>query len=410
MRQPYIKYYKIYKGEKYDIDLTLWRNEIHTPKNIYEMFNSVYDLTTFGKNKWFFLDDKVEKNQIFEKIVFINTKEQRFYNDLDYDFLYKNYGDNLVYLSCGNKNEYEAFTLKTNIKIKNYITTSFKELCIAINSCLMFVGGLTMPLTIAQSLKKDLYILCYRKSESLCSGKRMCERHVSVLDKVWDNVKYLKKKKIKSDENNVYLINEEIIDFLFGLKIINEYYIKTGKKGIIYLLVNNEEDFLVDGLKYKINFEDTYNVIINQSYVKNYIKINKNVEIKNYENICIDLTCNNNKNIFELDKNKWLNMNIIYRNNLFNNTILINTKSKINLYDINKYLNEVNVVFVSYIESEFYNFLENNKGMKKISYYKPETFENLCIVFNSCKMFIGSYSFYLLMAYSMEKEVIIISE
>ena len=74
----------------------------------------------------------------------------------------------------------------------------------------------------------------------------MCERHVSVLDKVWNNVKYLKKKKIKSNENNVvYLINEEIIDFLVGLKIINEYYIKTGKKGIIYLLVNNEEDDLI---------------------------------------------------------------------------------------------------------------------------------------------------------------------
>ena len=413
MSQPYIKDYKIYKGEKYDIDLTLWRNEIHTPKNIYEMFNSVYDLTTFGKNKWFFLDDNLYKNEILKNTIFINTKEKRFYSDLDYDFLYEKYGDNLVYLSCGNKNEYDAFTLKTNIKIKNYITNSFKELCIAINSCLLFVGGLTMPLTIAQALKKDLYFLCYRTSESLDSENRMCERHVSVLDKVWNNVKYLKKKKIKSNENNlVYLINEEIFDFLVGLKIINEYFIKTGKKGIIYLLVKNEEDDLFfvekekEKEKEKITFEETYNLIINQSYVKNYIKINKNFKIENYKNIDIDLTCNNN--IFELDKNKWLNMDIINRNRWGDNTILINMKSKIDL----KYLNEknVNVVFISYVESEFYNFLENNKGIKKIEYYKPETFENLCIVFNSCNMFIGSYSFYLLMAFSMKKDVITISE
>jgi len=195
MKQPYIKEYKIYRGETYDIDLTLWRNEIYGPQNIYEIFNSVYDLTTFGKNKWFFLDDNsVYKNETFKNTIFINTKEKRFYNDLDYDFLYENYGDNLVYLSCGNSNEYDAFTLKTKIKIKNYITNSFEELCIAINSCLIFVGGLTMPLTIAQALKKDLYFLCYSTSESLDSENRMCETHVSGLDKVWDNVKYLKKK------------------------------------------------------------------------------------------------------------------------------------------------------------------------------------------------------------------------
>lgn len=183
--QPYIEDYKIHKGEKYDIDLSRWRNDM-TSGNLYNIFSRTYNIE-WGKTKWLFLDEDKYYDEKWKDIVLINTTKRRFKN-LDYDSLYEKYNDNLIFISYI-ENDYSYFLNKTNLKIQNYIPISFEDLCIAINSCKLFVGGLSMPLTIAYALKKELVIASPKNPSSLE------ETHNSGYDSLWKNATYLKIKK-----------------------------------------------------------------------------------------------------------------------------------------------------------------------------------------------------------------------
>jgi ADP-heptose:LPS heptosyltransferase len=59
--------------------------------------------------------------------------------------------ENIVFLEM-DENDYEFFVEKTGIYIPTvFVQPSFEELCIVINSCKLFVGALSMPLTIAHA-------------------------------------------------------------------------------------------------------------------------------------------------------------------------------------------------------------------------------------------------------------------
>ena len=49
--QNYIHEYKIYNGEYYDINLSQWRNNLHTNTTLIDAFQINYNIS-FGKNKW----------------------------------------------------------------------------------------------------------------------------------------------------------------------------------------------------------------------------------------------------------------------------------------------------------------------------------------------------------------------
>jgi ADP-heptose:LPS heptosyltransferase len=73
---------------------------------------------------------------------------------VDYSAIVQEHGiENIVFLGM-EETDYAFFQQKTGISIPNvFKPQSFEELCIAINSCKLFVGALSMPLTIAHACK-----------------------------------------------------------------------------------------------------------------------------------------------------------------------------------------------------------------------------------------------------------------
>lgn len=180
--QPYIENYTIHNGEKYDVDLSEWRKNIKS-SNFHNIFSEKYNVD-WGKNKWLLLENKEKYyNDKWCNVVFLNTTKNRF-KKLDYQCLYDKYGDNLVFISSI-RNDYEYFTKITGIQIKYYSPLSFLDLCVAINSCKLFVGGLSMPLTIAFALKKEIVIACPN------NNKHFDHALNCGYDKLWENIKYL---------------------------------------------------------------------------------------------------------------------------------------------------------------------------------------------------------------------------
>jgi hypothetical protein len=88
---------------------------------------------------------------------------------------------------------------------------------------------------------------------------------------------------------------------------------------------------------------------------------------------------------------KWLFINKEIK---FSNRILINTTALRYPYDIDfkslydEYGNLL--LYIAHNKSE-YEYFQSKTGLD-IEYYAPRDFSELCIIINSCKLFIGSYS------------------
>ena len=149
--QEYIQDFKIYNNEKYDINLSIWRNYIHDSRdNLYNIIKNKYNID-WGKNKWL---NNIPKLKEWENKTIINTVEYRFPNKSFFEPLINVDLTNFVYVSIF-KNEYDYFVNKTNIQINYYSPKSLMELCIILNSCEKVIGSLSAPLSIATSLHKN---------------------------------------------------------------------------------------------------------------------------------------------------------------------------------------------------------------------------------------------------------------
>jgi len=212
----------------------------------------------------------------------------------------------------------------------------------------------------------------------------------------------------------IYISGGLLGDFFHQLSIIKENYINTGKKGILYL--SNVERFRND---LATVYKDTYEIIILQEYILKY-------EIHNNQHFNINLSSwRQNKYLWsrqiiytfkdeygiDFGKHKWLTN--IENNIEWNDKIIINTTSyrfpddPKHLAFYNKLFNEMphdKIIFVSAIEEEYINFM--NKTNLKINYYKPASLMDLCIVINSCKLFLGSLSSPMSIATALHKKCI----
>jgi ADP-heptose:LPS heptosyltransferase len=84
--------------------------------------------------------------------VIIHIVQYRFPKYLDYLEIVNKHGiENIVFLTM-EENDFAFFVEKTGINIPTvFVPPSFEELCVVINSCKLFVGALSMPLTIAHA-------------------------------------------------------------------------------------------------------------------------------------------------------------------------------------------------------------------------------------------------------------------
>ena len=155
--------------------MTLWRNNPKLYKvNWYELYKDTYNVE-WGKHVW--LDSTLDEK--WNDIILINTTHYRWTNTIDYTLLKKKFFK-LVFISS-DINEYNFFITNTKLHIPFYKFTNFSDLCIAINSCKLFVGSLSAPLSIAHAFNKNRII-----------GK--CSTHFDNLLNSnftnWDNVRY----------------------------------------------------------------------------------------------------------------------------------------------------------------------------------------------------------------------------
>jgi hypothetical protein len=185
-------------------------------------------------------------------------------------------------------------------------------------------------------------------------------------------------------------------DFIHQLSVINEIFIKTNKKGILYIA--NIGDKFKNGLNQ--TFDDLYEIIILQDYISDF-------RIYNNEQYDIDLSkwrhsptlfiAKINKTLsdtYNIDwgKHKWLNN--VPNLEKWHNKIIINTVHyrfpSLPFFEKLKDKNLSDYIYVSVVKSE-YEYFTNATGIN-IDYYSPQSLMELCIILNSCKSCIGSLS------------------
>lgn len=194
----------------------------------------------------------------------------------------------------------------------------------------------------------------------------------------------------------IYRGEGKLGDFILQLSVINEIYLKTGRKGILYIYTNNIHYTFTHPIEK--TYQDTYNLIIKQPYIQDY-------KIWNSEPFDINLSAwrqspllyNTSwhvifKNEYNIDwgRNKWINTQIdpVYSDKIVltynERNIPIKMSKILSNYDISKLL------LIGYSDNDKTMF-ESNCNMS-IPFIKCSTIEDMAIIINSCKLFIGALS------------------
>jgi len=212
-----------------------------------------------------------------------------------------------------------------------------------------------------------------------------------------------------------YLSGGKLGDFLNQLSVICEKYYETGRKGILYIYdLPQIDDKFIFGLKK--TYEDTYNVIKNLVFIKDYtIYNNEDCDVKLSEwrsNLVSDNWHNIYKKKYKVSwgKHKWLTS---LTDTKWSDKIIINitpyrfmsSNAFTNLLEkVNNQLDKC--VFVSN-EKEHYNFFLNKTNLK-IDFYQPNNFDEVVTIVNSCKMAYLGFSSMAVIANALHKNHIII--
>jgi FkbM family methyltransferase len=206
-------------------------------------------------------------------------------------------------------------------------------------------------------------------------------------------------------------------DYLNQLSVICEKYYETGKKGELYIYELPEEwNKFLFGIENTYN--DTYNLITSQKYIKNY-------KIYNGEDVEIDLSMwrrnldllNSTMNdcsfykIFnysykiEFSKSKWFSSHIDLK---WSNKIVINNpryrQLSLNcLINLKEKINDVLdcCIFISNEIEDYYNFC-NFVGIN-IEFYKPANLDETVVIINSCEYAILGFSGFAVIANGLHK-------
>lgn len=157
--QPYIKEFKIYQGEPYDIDLTQWRCRIDHDSYI-NCMKQEYGID-WGKKKWL---HNIPTDSKWSSYVVINTTHYRFPDEIDW----KSFStfQVLVMFVGFEKSEHDHFVTRTNFPVGFYCPSSLFEFCVIIASCRLFIGSLSAPLSLAFGLHAPLEIGFFGKKDN----------------------------------------------------------------------------------------------------------------------------------------------------------------------------------------------------------------------------------------------------
>ena len=162
----FIKNYKIYNNETIDIDLSTWRNHLHTAylnkENWFHIYSKVYDVD-WAKHKW--LSSSIDPT--WNDKIIINITPYRFILINSIFKLIDEIKDNIndcIFIS-NEKEHYDYFITNTGLNIEYYKPKNFEETVIIVNSCKIGYFGLSSMAVIANALHKNHYLMCQKNTD-----------------------------------------------------------------------------------------------------------------------------------------------------------------------------------------------------------------------------------------------------
>ena len=195
---------------------------------------------------------------------------------------------------------------------------------------------------------------------------------------------------METSEHIAYISGGLLGDFIHQLSVVNELFIITGKKGILYIACNG--DLFRKGVEH--TYHDIWGTISKQPYIDSF-------KIFNNQKFDIDLTVWRTLTLrpglswtkifsdcYNIDwgANKWLHS----ENSNMNNHIIISTSTNRWNYmiDYKQLLSHFNdpVIFLC-CELESYNFFKDKSGVI-IPYHLCKDFTELVDMISGCKLFI----------------------
>lgn len=201
--------------------------------------------------------------------------------------------------------------------------------------------------------------------------------------------------------NPIFYIGQgKLGDFLLQLSVINENYIKTGKKGILYIY-DGEYKFTFSIEK---TFADLYDLVVQQPYIQ-YFKIwesdNFDINLSSWYKSNLLYTTSWHyifKNEYDVDwgKNRWITTK---KDNFYYDKIILTYNSSENLSNLNYLLYNYDIkqiILVGYSDNDKTEF-RTRFGLD-IPFIKCYTIEDMAIIINSCKLYIGTLSSPLVLA------------
>jgi hypothetical protein len=147
---PYVQSVEIYSGQSFDINLSKWRytDSMYT-KSWQDIYGSMYNVN-WASYAWIHSSTSPE----LTNVTLISSTPARWSNTIVWTSFIKTLPGTVMFLRISDS-DYKHFCEKSGLSIPCIDVKTFSDLVIAINSCIKFVGTLSMPLAVADALKKD---------------------------------------------------------------------------------------------------------------------------------------------------------------------------------------------------------------------------------------------------------------
>ena len=150
-KQPYIHSFEIFNNQSFDIDLSMWRTTPLYGRSWTKIFSDCYSIH-WGANKWLYSENSNNNNNTR---IIISTSTSRWNNVIDYKKLLSYFDNKDIIFLCSELESYNFFKDMSGVIIPFYLCKNFTDLVNVISECKLFIGGLSMPLAVADALHKD---------------------------------------------------------------------------------------------------------------------------------------------------------------------------------------------------------------------------------------------------------------
>jgi hypothetical protein len=210
-----------------------------------------------------------------------------------------------------------------------------------------------------------------------------------------------------------YIASGFLGDFIYQLSVVNENYLTTGKKGVIFLADKSFSPNM-EGWKFGIEqaYDDLRNIISAQNYIEEF-KIYNKEWFYSYINLSkwrqnsllfkMDFSdlCKNEYNV-NWGEHIWLTLpiNKKYSDNIFISSVDTPRLNPLFNYNSLKKYNK-DIYFISNSKGEYENFCEVTGCNFELIFF--DTLYEYWSAINSCYLFVSSFGSFLCAAHAMHK-------